>query len=211
MKHKMAAFHYMLHRACNLLLSRENFEKKQWHTSRRRQGSMDILKPPLTGSCQNIFSNIRSMKSPHCPPISKKVTSKRAGLTFHLSLSRKISNIMAKHDIQMVPKASRKLAQVLGSPKRCSGRKGKVWWIYAIQCQTDPTVYFEQTRRRIDERFKEHISMVRTRAEEKSSVAKHLLKNPGHVITLENLSLVKRVHRLQHLDTWEFIIIRKND
>jgi hypothetical protein len=68
-----------------------------------------------------------------------------------------------------------------------------------------------QTRRSIDERFKEHISMVRTRAEEKSSVAKHLLNNPGHVITPEDLSLVKRVDRPQHLDAWESIIIRKND
>jgi hypothetical protein len=42
--------------------------------------------------------------------------------------------------------------------------------------------------------------MVRTRAKEKSSVAKHLLNNPGHVITLEDLSLVKRVDLPQHLD-----------
>jgi hypothetical protein len=50
-------------------------------------------------------------------PISKEVTTKRAGLTFYQGLSRKTSNIMAKHDIQMVPKASGKLSQVLGSPK----------------------------------------------------------------------------------------------
>jgi hypothetical protein len=53
--------------------------------------------------------------------------------------------------------------------------------------------------------------MVRTRAEEKSSVTEHLLNKPGHVITPEDLSLVKRVDRPQHLDAWESIIIRKND
>jgi hypothetical protein len=31
-------------------------------------------------------------------PISKEVTTKRAGLTFHPGILRKISNIMAKHD-----------------------------------------------------------------------------------------------------------------
>jgi hypothetical protein len=57
------------------------------------------------------------------------------------------------------------------------------------------------------------MSMVRTRAEEKSSEAKHLLYNPGHVITPEDLSLVKRVDRQQHFEAWEreSIIIRKND
>jgi hypothetical protein len=108
-------------------------------------------------------------------PISKEGTTKQAGLAFHPGLSRNISNIMAKHDIQMVPKASGK---VLGSPKDVVDERAKPG-IYEIQCQTCLTVYYGQTRRSIDERFKEHMSMVRTRTEEKSSVVKHLLKNRG--------------------------------
>jgi hypothetical protein len=72
-------------------------------------------------------------------------------------------------------------------------------------------VYYEQTRRSIDERFKEHMSMVRTKAEENSSIAQHLLNNPVHLITLADLYLVKRVDGPQHLDAWESIIIRKDD
>jgi archaeosine-15-forming tRNA-guanine transglycosylase len=53
-------------------------------------------------------------------PISKEVT-KRAGLTFLPGLSRK----MAKHHIQMVPKASGKLSQVLGSPKNVVDERAK--------------------------------------------------------------------------------------
>jgi hypothetical protein len=55
---KMAAFHSMLHWACNLPLSRKNFEKEV---------------APLTGSCRNIFSNVRSRKSPHCHPSAKRL------------------------------------------------------------------------------------------------------------------------------------------
>jgi hypothetical protein len=131
--------------------------------------------------------------------ISKEATTKRAGLTFHSGLSRKNTNIMANNDIQMVPKASGKFPQVLGSPKDVVDDRAKSG-IYEIQCQTCPAVYYRQTRRSSDERFKEHMSMVRTRAEEKSSEAKHLLNNLGHVITPEDLSLVKRVDRPQQLD-----------
>jgi hypothetical protein len=106
--------------------------------------------------------------------------------------------------------ASGKLSQVLWSPKDVVDKRAKSG-IYEIQCQTYPTVYYGQTRRSIDERFKKHMSIDRTRAEEKSSVAKHLLNNPGHVITPEDLSLVKRVDRQQHFEAWESIIIRKND
>jgi hypothetical protein len=77
---------------------------------------------------------------------------------------------MAKHDIQMVPKALGKLSQVLGSPKDVVDERTKSG-IYEIQCQTCPAVFYGQTKRSIDRRFKEHMSMIRTRAEGKSSVA----------------------------------------
>jgi hypothetical protein len=45
----------------------------------------------------------------------------------------------------------------------------------------------------------------------KNRVAKHLSNNPGHVITSEDLPLVKKVDRPQHHDAWGSIIILKND
>jgi predicted GIY-YIG superfamily endonuclease len=104
----------------------------------------------------------------------------------------------------MVPKALGKLSQVLWSTKDVVDKSAQSG-IYEIQCQTCSAIYYGQTRRNIDKRFKEHMSMVRTRAEEKSSVAKHLLNNPGHVITPEDLSMVKKVDRQQHFEAWESI------
>jgi hypothetical protein len=96
-------------------------------------------------------------------PIRKEVTTKQAGLTFYPGLSKKIPKIMAKHDIQMVLKAAGKLSQVLGSPKDVMDKRAKSG-IYKIQCQTSLTASYGQ-RRSIDERFKKHMLMVRTRAE----------------------------------------------
>jgi hypothetical protein len=73
MEQKMSAFHCMLH----LSLSRENFEKKVAYI-KETAGSMDILKPPLTGLCRNIFSNLRSRKSLHCHPSAKRLLSEQA-------------------------------------------------------------------------------------------------------------------------------------
>jgi hypothetical protein len=104
---------------------------------------------------------------------------------------------MAKHDIQMLPKASGKLSQVLGPPK-----------------DVVPHVSWSTIDRRdggLANDSRSIMLMVRTRAEENSSVAKHLLNNAGHVITPEDLSLVKRVDHPQHLNAWKSIIIRKND
>jgi hypothetical protein len=76
---------------------------------------MDILNPPSTDLSKHLFKRkIKEVTT--LPPINKVVTTKRAGLMLHLDLSRKIFNIMTRHDIQMVPKTG-KLSQVLGSPK----------------------------------------------------------------------------------------------
>jgi hypothetical protein len=87
-------------------------------------------------------------------PISKEGIIKGTGLTFQLGFSRKIANIMVKDDIQKVLKAS-------GKPKNVVDESAK-------QCQTCPAVYYGQTRRSIEESFKEHMSMVRTRGQKKS-------------------------------------------
>jgi hypothetical protein len=106
--------------------------KKKWHTSRRQQDSMETT---IAGFMSKHLFKRKIKELTTLSPISKEATTKRAGLTLHPCLSRKISNIMAKHDIQMVPKASGKLSQVLGSPKYVVDERAKSD-IYEIQCQT---------------------------------------------------------------------------
>jgi hypothetical protein len=52
------------------------------------------------------------------------------------------------------PKASGKLSQVLGSPKDVVVDQKAKSGIYEIQCQTCPAIYYGQTRRSIEKRFK---------------------------------------------------------
>jgi hypothetical protein len=162
MDHKMTAFHSMLHRACNLPLSREIFEKEVAYI-KETAGFNRYTETTIDGlMSKNLFKRkIKEITT--LSPISKEVTTERAGITFHPGLSRKISNIMAKHDIQMVLKASGKLYQVLGSFKYVADSRAKTG-IYEIQCQTCPADYYGHTRRSIDERFKKHMSMVRSSA-----------------------------------------------
>jgi hypothetical protein len=123
--------------------------------------------------------------------IPEETSKKRAGLTFAPGLSYKIANLMKRYDIEMVPKAkgTGNLSRVLGSAKDAVDDKMKSG-IYKIQCETCPALYIGQTKRNIQEQFKEHTAWDRKpEGEMKSSVAKHLITNPSHVITIENLSL----------------------
>jgi hypothetical protein len=85
---------------------------RKWYKSRRRQGSKDI-KAAIDRLISEILFKRKIKEVATLSPISKGCTTKQTGLMFNPGLSRKIAIIMAKHDIQMVPKASKKRSQVL--------------------------------------------------------------------------------------------------
>jgi hypothetical protein len=102
--------HFLLHRACNFPLSRENFEKEVAYI-KETAGLNGYTETTIDGlmSKHLVKRKIKELTSQQ-----RGYNYKRASLTFHPGISRKTSNIMAKHDIQMAPKASGKLSQVLG-------------------------------------------------------------------------------------------------
>jgi hypothetical protein len=144
MEHKMAALHSFMH----LPLSRENFEKEVAYI-KEMAGLNGYTETTIDGYMSKHLFKRRIKEVTTLSPISKEVTTKRAGLTFHPGLWKEdFQHVMVKHDIQMVPKASGKLSQALGSPKEIVDERAKSG-IYEIQCQTCSAVYYGQTRRRI--------------------------------------------------------------
>jgi hypothetical protein len=90
MEHKMAAFHFMLHRACNLPLSRENFEKEVAYI-KETAGFNGYTETTIDGLMSKQFFKRKIKEVTTLSPISKEVTTKQAGLTFHLGFPWKIS------------------------------------------------------------------------------------------------------------------------
>jgi hypothetical protein len=129
----------------------ERILKKKWHTSRRRRAGLNEYTETTIYRLMSKHLFKRKIKEvTTLSPISKAVTTKQAGLTFHLGISRKISNIMATHDIQLVSIASGKLSQVLGSPKDVVDERAKSS-IYETQCRV--------FKRNKDEFFRRYVTM----------------------------------------------------
>jgi hypothetical protein len=115
----------------------ENFEREVEYI-KKTAGLNEYTETTIDGLMSKHLFKRKIKKLTTLSPISKEVT-KRAGLTFHPGISRKISNI-----------ASGKLSQVLGSPQDQDvvDEKAKSG-VYEIQYKTCSVVYYEQTRRRI--------------------------------------------------------------
>jgi hypothetical protein len=99
---------------------------RKWYTSRRRQGSKDI-KAAIDRLMSEILCKRKIKEVSTLSPISKDSTTKQTGLMFNPGLSRKIAIIMVKHDIQIVPKASKKHSEVLRWSKDLVDEKAVVF------------------------------------------------------------------------------------
>nr|XP_060632240.1 uncharacterized protein LOC132775540 [Anolis sagrei ordinatus] len=96
----------------------------------------------------------------------------------------RIGKLMRKHNIQTIYKPTKKIQQMLRSakdkrdPLTCAG-------VYRIPCSCGQ-VYIGTTKRSAQTRIKEHERHCRLLQPEKSTIAEHLMNQPGHSILFEN-------------------------
>lgn len=81
--------------------------------------------------------------------------------------------------------------------------------IYRIRCQNgSPFSYVGQTKRRIGQRFDEHVGNFRRNEEGKSAMADHWLEEM-HLGRKKDIELLKEVRNDGDLNMWESIFIRR--
>jgi len=133
----------------------------------------------------------------------------RVSMSFAPEITNKLKKSFNEHNMQIVYKSDRKLSNLLGSAKDKIPKLQKSG-IYTIKCGDCNRKYYGQTKRTIDERYKEHMQCVRLNQPNKSAVATHILID-GHVnITKDNVNLLRQVHDQRQLDAYEAFYIQKD-
>ena len=82
--------------------------------------------------------------------------------------------------------------------------------IYAIKCGDCGRIYDGQTKRSIEERFREHMQCTRLNQAYKSAVATHMLVDWHSNITITKVTLPKQVHDQRQLNAYEAYYIQKD-
>lgn len=80
--------------------------------------------------------------------------------------------------------------------------------VYVINCKTCNLKYIGQTRRRVQERWKEHEAACPLKYPQKSAVAEHIIET-GHEIG--DKKLLKEVTNPFELNAWESYFIDTNE
>jgi hypothetical protein len=104
----------------------------------------------------------------------------------------------------------RKLRDILDNPKDKFGVQEK-FGVYQVECTGCNAVYIGQTKQCLKTRLKEHYSSIRLNHPEKSNIARHVLQkindSQDHIISLDQLTMIKEVRKPSELDNYESIYI----
>lgn len=220
--HQRAAFESYVFRAYNLPLTQERREREISHIKSiakingyaydfiddiirkhelrrnlREITTLDIIKPERKRSTQDRFGNM---------------VSRFAILPYYSRFTFKIEKILRRQNINVCYSNRGTVKEILNNVKKKRDDKEKSG-IYAIACEGSrdekcESIYVGQTKRRLEQRQKEHERAVSNRQIEKSSVARHCM-NEGHKVG--KTTLLKQVDKPMMLDGYESMYMANTD
>lgn len=123
----------------------------------------------------------------------------RVSMSFFPQITNKLKTKMAEHQLEIVYKSEKKIANLLGSTKDKTPTNQKSG-VYSIECEICHRKYYGQTKRSIETRFKDHCACIRLNQPTKSAVASHVLLDGHEDININNLCLAKQVNDNRRLD-----------
>lgn len=137
----------------------------------------------------------------------EKPNQKWIKMTFDHRCNSKLKKIFERHNIKVASASQTKIKNFLTNNKDKKDQMEKSG-IYSCECSCG-ALYVRQSKRAIEERWKEHVRHMKNNCPERSAVAKHFLENVKHELDKEKFKLVKNVNRENNLDAYESFYIYK--
>lgn len=206
MKHKMAAFNSMVHRLVNIPMSTKDY-KEELETI-KTIATANGYKPQIIDKLVRSRTKIKQRRELTTLKPSQEDNNRRFKINYVNGLTQKLKAEWRKYNIELIETASLKLGNMLGNTKSKTEKTQKAG-IYSIKCSSCDLVYIGQTRRTIEQRFKEHMQCIKNNKTEQSALAKHAA-DTGHQFTVDFLELIKEVRDNRLLDPLESYYILKH-
>lgn len=219
-QHKIAAFHSMAYRLCNLPLSVAAFKQEFDHIVHIADvnGFDKALIEKIVMKQSNKISKNRQSTLFSQNHVNKTTNLQRVSFSYIPAITNQLRKVFEKTNIDIVYNSNSKLRNILGSTKDVTPTSEKCG-IYEISCLAPSCLkYVGLSRRAISTRYKEHHSAVRLKYTNKSAVAHHIHvhsmfdedNRPHRIGTFdESVRLLKHVHNERHLDAFESLYIYK--
>lgn len=210
-QHKKAAFHSYVHRLCKLPLSIADYKREYEHIS-----EIAVLNGYNARMVDDlIVQHMRQIKNSNLTTLYTQnkrleVIPKRVRFSYVPKLTNKLKTVFRRNNMEMVFANNHKLKNILGTTKDKTETLKKSG-IYSVKCGDCDEVYYGQTKRSIETRFKEHNNYIKKNNCRPSALANHVLTNGHFNVCKENLKLVRQVNDERRLDAYESYHIQSDE
>lgn len=207
MAYKMAAFESMFHRLYNIPMNRESFKKEEsyiYETAKVNGYEYEVIKKI---QLKHRKREERKMITLEREKKSDETAGRLLMMSYFPPLTDKIMKVAKDVNINGVYNSQGTLAESLMRLKDERPDETKSG-IYRIGCSDCDEEYIGQSKRRVNERWKEHEAAVRLNQPAKSAVAEHCLSLQH---SIGEKSLLKEVTSSVELNSWESYFIANSD
>lgn len=205
LRHKLANYNSMIHRAFSIPLSDDDLEKE-----------LNYIKyiAEVNGFSRNIISKLIAKKEQKIAfnkiyPVLKNHTEKYISLTYFGKITEQIANSL--RNVKIAFKQPSKLSNLIFNAKD-KPESQKLAGVYRLECQDCDAFYIGQTGRPFEKRYEEHLKsyeLVNT----KSTFANHCINNNHKFPEITDLKILYRQdkgNKLNYLESMEIYKQRNN-
>lgn len=203
---KLAAFHSMIFRLCNLPLNEQNFKNELEHIKK-----VATINGFCAETVDRIVGKMEFKKRMERTTTLKRIKTNemtRKSFNYNPALTNKIKNKFKRHNIEMVFRSNCKLKNLLGSTKDKRVKTEKSG-IYRATCEVCGITYVGKCIRAIKQRITEHLRYIKNKDVEETAFTEHVVKE-RHFATRTNFDLIEEVNDPTKLDLLESYHIFKN-
>jgi hypothetical protein len=207
MAYKLAAFQFAFHRLYNIPLTSEGFARERQRIYEMAAAHdytlQEINKVEVKHQRREKREKLTTLASNDTKSKDKKLML----IGYHPPFTEKLKKAARTHGINPIYKSNGSLAQLLINLKDVRPEKIKSG-VYQIDCMDCDMKYVGQSRRRVEQRWKEHEAAKRLNHPQKSAIAEHTL-NMNH--EMGEKKLLREVINVFELDSWESFYIATGD
>lgn len=131
-------------------------------------------------------------------------------MTFAPTITNRLKTAFKNHNMQIVFSNPFKTKNQLMSTKDKKKNLEKPG-IYQIECNQCHRKYYGQTKRSVEQRFKEHKHYILNNEPRRSAYAHHIISENHWPINLCDVRLLKCVHDDRKLDAYESMYIQRDE
>lgn len=209
-QHKMAAFYSMLYRMLKIPMNKEDQEREKNIIKQiaKVNGYQTKTINKIENKIKQKINKRNNNNNININPNNNQTENTYATLTYYGYISNKIAKLFNNTNIKIAYKTDNKIIHKITHDKELNQHDKN--GIYKIECTECNKYYIGQTKKKLKNRYAQHLNAFKKPHIYKSNLATHAINNNHNFPPINNMTLIKTMNKSNKMNIWENLEIFKH-